>query len=269
MQLNFNRTNYSYNPAFSSCHRDVSDKTGKVLYRNNTSMFRSDIKNWDKFVDYLEKKFKDADRVNIYCLASSAGDEPYSLAIKLIERLGEEKAQKYFPIHASDCDKKIINLAKCGYLPIFDEDIDKIYCHTNGNIDKYFDIAYKRPKFIDDMDISYDTLMQVKPYLKDKVVFSVADATKKCKTIRPENTIVLARNFWPYLKNEETRIKFANDLFKNTGKNSIIVVGEFDDSTGSGAAKNLYDAGFYCNPEIYTIFEKNEVPHTAYFSYLL
>ena len=265
MQINFNKTNYSYMPSFSSCSRDVNDASGKFIYRNDTSMFRSDIRNWDKLVDYLENKFQKAEKVNVYCLASSAGDEPYSLAIKLIEKLGEDGAEKYFPIIASDYDEKIIKMAKDGYLPIFDDDIDKINLHTNGKIKKYFDIAENGPDYIKDMDITYDCLMKVKPILRNKINFSVADATEKCKVVKPDNTIILARNFWPYLKGEDKRIKLANELYKNLGENSVVVVGSFDDTSGAFASKNLCDSGFVCNPEIYTIFEKNTVPYSQYY----
>lgn len=262
MQINLSNINYKNSPNFSSCCRDVKDNSGKFIYRNDTSMFRQDIRNWDKFVDYLNKKFKNTDRVNIYCLASSAGDEPYSLAIKLIEKLGEKEAERYFPIIASDYDEKIIRMAKDGYLPIMDEDIDAINLHTNGRIGKYFDIAQKMPEYIKDMDILFDCLMQVKPIIRDKVKFSVGDAAEKCKIINPDNTIILARNFWPYLRGEDKRIKLANELYKKLGKNSAVIVGNYDNSDGAFATQNLYDAGFVCNPEFSIIYEKNAFPYT-------
>lgn len=259
MQLSFSNQNFKYNPSFSSCCRDVVDCAGKLVHRNDTSFFRQDIKDWDKFVDYFERKFKDAEKVNIYSLACSAGDEPYSLAIKLIEKLGEEKAKKYFPIIASDYDEKIIRMANDGYLPILDEDIDVLNFHTNGKISKYFTLADSLPGYIKDMDLFFDGLLKVKPVLRDKVNFSVADATEKCKIINNDNAIILARNFWPYLQGEDKRIKLASDLYKNLGKNSAVVVGNFDDSYGSYASKKLQDTGFVCNPEIYTIYEKYPV----------
>lgn len=121
------------------------------------------------------------------------------------------------------------------------------------------------PEYIKDMDITYDCLMKVKPILRNKINFSVADATEKCKVVKPDNTIILARNFWPYLKGEDKRIKLANELYKNLGENSVVVVGSFDDTSGAFASKNLCDSGFVCNPEIYTIFEKNTVPYSQYY----
>lgn len=259
MQVSFSNQNFKYKPSFSSCCRDVVDCAGKLVHRNDTSFFRQDIKDWDKFVDYFERKFKDAEKVNIYSLACSSGDEPYSLAIKLIEKLGEKKAQKYFPIIASDYDEKIIRMANDGYLPILDEDIDVLNFHTNGNISKYFILAEKLPNYIKDMNLFFDGLMKVKPVIRDKVNFSVSDAAEKCKIIKPDNTIILARNFWPYLQGEDKRIKLANELYKNLGKNSAVVVGNFDDSCGSYASQKLQDTGFVCNPEIYTIYEKYPV----------
>ena len=59
-------------------------------------MFRSDIRNWDNFVNYLDKKFKNVDKANIYSLTSSAGDEVYSLTIKLLEKYGKGRSKKIF-----------------------------------------------------------------------------------------------------------------------------------------------------------------------------
>ena len=263
--MEFNSLNYSglntkqYNPNFTACSRDVYDALGRLYHRNDTSMFRVDLGDWDKFVDYIGNKFKNTDKVNIYTLASSAGDEVYSLAIKLLEKYGEKGASKYFPIIASDYDSRIINMAQKGYLPMYEGEAALINKHSGGKFNEYFEVTEKIPDFIGKMDIDYDFMTRVKPKLKEKIQFHTADATEHCRKVQPDNTIILARNFWSYLKDESVRIKFANDLYKSLGKNSAIVLGQFDDTAGAFASKNLYDAGFVCHPEIYTIFEKNKI----------
>lgn len=227
-------------------------------------MFRQDIGNWNKFVDYLDKKYKNADKVNIYSLASSAGDEVYSLAIKLLEKHGETGAKKYFPIKASDYDEKIIRMAQEGFLPMYDVDEKVINEHTNKKFNKYFEKIKEIPDFIKEMDMEFDFIVKVKPVLREKVQFTVADATRECQNVKPDNSIVMARNFWPYLKDESTRIKLANDLYKTLGENSAVMMGKFDDTYGAFASQKLQDAGFVCNPEMYIILEKNKIPYNTY-----
>lgn len=266
MQLNLNTIHLkSYSPSFSSCSRDVNDSDGKFIHRNDTSMFRSDIGRWDSFVNYLDEKYKNIDKVNIYSLSSSAGDEVYSLAIKLLEKYGETNSQKFFPIKASDYDEKIIKMAQAGYLPMYEEDEEIVNENTNGKFNKYFEKTEEVPDFIKNMDIEFDFLVKVKPILRNKIQFSVANATEACQKVKPDNSFIMVRNFWPYLKDETTRIKLAQDLYKTLGENSAVMLGKFDDTSGAFASKNLYDAGFVCHPELYTIFEKNNTPYPNYY----
>ncbi len=260
MNVNNNSHLKYYSPVFTSSGRDVYNAVGQLMHRNDTSLFRSDLGNWDKFAEYIGEKFKNSPKGNIYSLSSSAGDEVYSLIMKLIEKYGEEESKKFFPILASDYDSKIIRMAKEGYLPMFEGDDVLINKHTKGKFNEYFEIIDNIPECVKDMDIDFDFIAKVKPKLKNKVTFKTADATEECKLVEPNNSIVMARNFWPYLKDENKRIQMANNLYKQLDKNSAVVIGNFDDTSGSFASKNLYDAGFICHPENYCIYEKNAIP---------
>lgn len=254
----------SYNPAFKACGREVRSVAGKFMYLNDTSMFRPDLGNWDRYIDYLGNKYKNAEKVNIYSISSSAGDEVYAKAMKLIEKLGDKGSKKFFPIHASDCDEKIINMAQKGYLPMYEGEEELINKHTNGKFSQYFEKLDIVPGFIKDMNLEFDFVTKVKPILRDKVVFSVADAAEKCRTIEPDNSVVMARNFWPYLKDESTRVKLAEDLYKSLGENSAVVLGKLDDNWGAFASKNIQDAGFVYHPDFCTVYEKNKIPAEFY-----
>lgn len=263
MNIQNNNNTYFYPPTFTSCSRDVCNAAGQLLHRNDTCLFRTDITNginpidnWNRFTEYLGNKYKNCSKVNIYSLSSSAGDEVYSLVMKLLQKYGDKEAEKFFPIMASDYDPKIINMAQKGFLPMFEPDENLINKHTGGKFNEYFEIVKETPDFIKNMNLDFDFIAKVKDKLKNKVVFKVADATEECKIVNPDNSIVMVRNFWPYLKDENQRIKLADDLYKSLGKNSAVVIGNFDDTAGAFASKNLYDAGFLCNMENYSVFEK-------------
>ena len=257
-----NSTYNTYSQNFTSSGRDVCNSLGELIHRNDTSLFRSDLGNWDHLIDYIGEKFKNAPKANLYSLSCSAGDEVYSLAMKLLAKYGEKGAEKYFPILASDYDAKIISMAQKGYLPMFEGDDKLINEHTHGKFNKYFEIVKTVPDFIKNMDLDYDFIAKVKPELRNKVSFKVADATEECKSVNPNNSIVMARNFWPYLKDETTRIQMSNNLYKRLDKNSAVIIGSFDDTPGTYASKNLYDAGFRCNLNNCCIYEKNAIPIT-------
>lgn len=272
MYFNFNYHNYNKNsfiPSFTSSSRDVCNEKGQLIHRNDTSLFRNDLGDWDKFADYIGNKFKNCDKVNIYSLSCSSGDEVYSLAMKLLKKYGEKGSEKFFPIKASDYDPKIINMAQQGYLPMFDGDEELINEQTGGKFDEYFEILPTPPQLFDDMGMEqyadYDFVVKVKDSLRNKIEFKVADATEQCKLVEPDNSIVMARNFWPYLKDESKRMTLADDLYRTLGKNSAVVVGKFDDTSGAFASKNLNDAGFVCRDDNYCILEKNSVPYNAYY----
>ncbi len=262
---NFLPADKTYQPSFSAIGRNVCNSAGKLLYRNDTSLFRYDLGDWDKFTEYLMNKFKNTDKVNFYILSSSAGDEGYSVIMKLLQKYGEDGAKKFFPIIASDIDKKIVNMANKGFLPMFDIEEKLINKQTGGKFGEYFEKTEKIPDFIKDMNIEFDFLTKVKPVLRDKIQFHKADATKECLRLKPDNSLVMARNFWPYLKDESIRIKFANDLFKTLKNNSAVVLGCFDDRSGAFASKNLQDAGFIFNPEIQNVYEKGAKLTSNYF----
>ena len=62
--------------------------------------------------------------------------------------------------------------------------------------------------------------------LTDRVQFSNADILKDYKNIKAENSVVFARNFWPYL--EKDIPKLIARLSEQLGKNSTIIIGNYD-----------------------------------------
>ena len=79
-------TQNTYNTAYkkpvsfgSIINRTVHDAMGKVQYRNNTCLFRTDL-DLATIVRHITKK--EAPQ-KIYCYACSDGSEPYSVALSL------------------------------------------------------------------------------------------------------------------------------------------------------------------------------------------
>ena len=103
MRIAINPQSNIQNPLFTSNKRERGIKEDGTLNRNTTSFFRNDLI-WGDFADLLIDKYKNENKVNVYCYACSDGSEPYSVAMLLISRLGLEGAKKFFPIIAVDKD---------------------------------------------------------------------------------------------------------------------------------------------------------------------
>lgn len=236
-----NQTNYAKTNQinFKSNLRTIRDETGRIIYRNTSSFFRDDI-NWSKFTDFIIEKYKDAKKVNVHCFACSEGAEPFSLAMILNEKLGAEKAKKFFPIIASDIDEEILKNPKSGIIKpsIYDIELTKFY--MGPEYKKY--ITHGNQFTINEMLRERVTDGNISELLKDKVIFKKIDMLKDNIDIPSENTIVLCRNVWPYLGvygQQELAEKFSQRL----GKNSMLMLGGYD-STESTVANYLKSNNF-------------------------
>ena len=231
--------NYNSNPSFSSVNRLVSTKEGRI-YQTYTQFFRTDL-NWDGLVEFLENKYKNIPKVNIFNLACSEGAEPNTLEISLIENL-KEKADK-FSIFASDIDEKNIEIARNGIFDITNKEIYRINKKTNNKFDKYF-----IPETSSTGEI---TKLKVKPILKDKINFKVSDILTEIKNAPKSNSVFLIRNVWPYLDIDE-KSEILRELYK-LDKTCCIIIGEIDNAVNIHQALEMY--GFKKTP-LMGVFEK-------------
>ena len=229
---------------FRANRRIITNREGKLLYRTTTYFLREDL-NWERFANFLKNKYQSASKVNVINHACSSGHEPYSLALKLMIKFGVE-AKKFFPINARDIDFDNIECARRGELGINDKEMYSINYCTRDNIYEFFDFAKaKNPQ--DDI-----TLIP-KPKLKEKVVFTQADILKDTTQKLPDNTVFMCRNIWPYLS-DNNRTKLADSLAQNLGKNSLVVIGDFD-IRNCNTDVILYIRGFRESGMFY-VFEK-------------
>lgn len=173
------------------------------------------------------EKYKKVAKVNVHCFACSEGAEPFSLAMILIEKLGKEKAQKFFPIIASDIDPIIIQNAKNGILKISRNDLEQIRGTMGSNAAKFKYIEhgdkFKKDSFLN----TVVTDGKIKPILKDTVIFEHADIREAYADIPPKNSVVMCRNFWRYIDKYD-RETLARGISNHLDKNSMFVLGEFD-----------------------------------------
>ena len=233
------------NPAFlkNNPRGDNLDARGhkKLLYANTTSFFRDDLEEfgsgWIDFREAIVKAFENAPKVNVYDFAASDGSEAYSLIISLIEALGVCEAQKYFPIKAFDIDCEAVKKAKSGEILGGVGDMDALCCNTGGNVFRYFNIKNGPNPF------TCAHYFYPKDDIKNLVDFNEADIVDEIDNIEPDNSLVLCRNFWPYLNKDTAEKTFAR-LCEHLGDKSVIVIGSFDKRIWGELSKSLAENGF-------------------------
>lgn len=197
----------------------IPQKIKEVQHRNDTLFFR-DGSFWNKLVDFFATKYKDVSKVNVYDYACSNGSEAYTFIMSLLSRLDENFVKKFFPILAKDYDSYAIEVAQENNLPISEAEIADINMLTGGQFTRFFGAG----KSFDKWGTGY---YPARNELKDNVVFTQADILEDYKNINPTNSIVFARNFWPYLTGEN-QIRLAKNLYKQLDKNATVVIGQYD-----------------------------------------
>lgn len=193
-----------------------------------TSMFREDIQ-WEKFADYLLSKYKDTKQVNLISAACSDGSEPYSLVISLINA-DKEKSKKFFSIKAFDIDNQILDCGKNGYIYFNYADIFELKSRGIFRDNEFFSVYDKNTKRKMKANFSPGSeLFSVNPILKNKVEFSRLNIIDVLNSLddNAENTILLFRNAFPYLTENE-KLKFLKLCVEKLGKGSMLIMGSFD-----------------------------------------
>ena len=273
---NNNYNNKYFQPSFGIWHRDVYKAGAKgieeLAYRNDTCFFR-DAFFWEKLTNYFEQKFSKTNKVNVYCYGCSDGSEPYTFAMKVLAR-GEDFALKFLPIQARDIDGIAICKALEGEYKldkneifhveqsladgfvIVDEDVIKIKKYKSSNLRDYFDYSeYSRDYLMPDGKLE----VKAKDVLKKTVKFAMGDIFEDYKNINPVNSVVFARNFWPYVEDSKKCGKFFADLYKHLYNGSLFIIGQYDNSIfptqTTSVKEELLKAGFK-ETEVENVFEK-------------
>ena len=240
-----------YSPTFKKWYRTVyketSSLTTRLMHKNNTWFYREENL-WKWLAKHLSQRFANTSKVNIYNYGCSNGIESYTFLMELISNYKEDFVKKLLPIKARDYDPVAIERANTGIFEIESIEKDRINSNTGGKFNKFFQqVSSEKP------------LYKIKDEFKNMVEFNVADIRDGYKEILPENSLVLARNFWPYLGKQSSISEMATKLYNQMGKNSLLVIGDFDICDGAlfnaKTDVHLIDAGFVSiNGE--KIFEK-------------
>lgn len=218
--LNNNNYKISANTQFKSTSRCVFNSNKQIIC-NYTKFFREDLE-WKNFVELLSKKYNNASRINIMNMACSDGSEPVTLMTKLLFTL-KEKAQKFFPIYASDIDDKIIEEASSYEYKINEDDLFRVNMNL-GHYSNYFSIIGNS-----NTNFPYKLLLNQKHCAN--ILFNQMDMIQAANYIKSQNNVILCRNVIPYLSYPKQE-RFVDTLAEKLDSTSLIVLGAYDNGHG-------------------------------------
>ncbi|MBO6257407.1 hypothetical protein J6N69_05170 [bacterium] len=244
-------TSKFHSPSFGMYFNDVNDVKGELKYRGDTRLCRDDL-DFPAVVNFLEKKYKDVPKVNVVMHACSDGEEVYSFLGVLISKLGE-KAAKFLPVCAKDIDSNHLKLAKRGVYNISRSEYKLANSNMNGDFYTYFEPMPKRGS--SDPRLKYTTTVKAEHSLKSLINFAQGNILEDIKNTDLKNTVLFARNFWPYLSKDEIG-RLVDLLAKNTDASSTVIIGDYDKEYGID--KLLKTAGFV-ETEVDNVFEKSKI----------
>jgi len=246
--------------------KDIVDYTIKSQSRLmlGTRMYREPFL-WKDLPKYLEKRFANAEKVNIIQGGCSVGLETRALESSLSEHLGNELSNKY-RIFASDPDETSVELAKSNLICFSHKDKD-IHWHQEAGIkdfSKYFTKIVGKEKIEKletyfslmkegkirniELDKVKGEIIQTEPTNHDKSLSTrVVDLVYKVSDDLTKNTVFEKAYIQDVLKsrgkgapcavvlrnvscnfNKKDRGKLAEDIYNNVEKGSVLVIGDCD-----------------------------------------
>lgn len=217
-----------HNPTFGIFFNNVHNEEGNLRYRGDTILCRNDLY-FPEVVDYLDNKYKNVPKVNVIMHACSDGEEVYSFLGVLISKL-KEKASKFLPLNAKDIDVSHLKLAKRGVYDITNTEFMVANDSMNGDFFNFFELMPSRGS--NDPRMKHTHTIKVEHSLKSLVNFEQSNIIEDVKKTDFKNTILFARNFWPYLSQDEQE-ELAKNLSKKMDSSSTLIIGDYDRFNGN------------------------------------
>lgn len=198
-----------------------------LLTTNKTEWFR-EPKHFDfivnKFLPHWKKLGKN--HLNVWCAASSTGEEPYTLSLILNQAL--EGSNITYSIDASDIDTKVLGIAQNGVYPKSSlEQIPEEY-HS------HFSVGVQE----------LSNWVKVKKTIKAPISFHWLNLIEYPYPLEKSYDLILCRNVLIYFNNE-TIAKVAENLFKQAANNSVLITAH------SESLQNVKSSWKYLSPSIY------------------
>jgi chemotaxis protein methyltransferase CheR len=203
----------------------VNDQSGEEMIQlldsistNFTHFFRE-----NQHFDYLRHEFlpalkgrngKTQKKLRVWSAGCSTGEEPYTIAITLLESLSPGSGWD-IKILATDLSTKVLNIAQSGvYLK------DKIRSVSPDLVKKYFLRGEKQ----------WQNYVKIKPFLKSIITFQRVNFMESFPFTEPFDCI-FCRNVMIYF-DKETRTQLVNRFYEHLEKGGAFFIGHSESLSG-------------------------------------
>jgi len=185
-----------------------------LLTTNKTDFFREE-KHFDFLVSKLIPRWLDQGKkkINIWCCASSTGEEPYTLAMVLDHHL---PVTIDFQILASDIDTEVLSKAKNGVYSM-----DKIYEIPEEYQDKYLSVGSGTAR----------GHFRIKDNIHSKVIFKQHNLMDSARPGDEVMDLIFCRNVIIYFSQENILI-LMNKIHQTLKKDGVLFLGHSESIHG-------------------------------------
>jgi chemotaxis protein methyltransferase CheR len=199
-----------------------------ALTTNKTDWFRED-EHFHYVVNEFLPKWKTLGKkhLQVWCAASSTGEESYTLSLVLHHAL--KGSGITYEIKSSDIDTKVINHAQNG-----------VYAK-----DRLYQVPEKYHSGFMFGKNGIESWMKIRKEIKDPVSFFQLNLTHTPYKLGSTFDLILCRNVLIYF-NSKTIEKVVEGLFESTAKDSVLIIAH------SESLQNIKTSWKYLRPSIFT-----------------
>ncbi|MBN1252882.1 MAG: hypothetical protein JXR51_07605 [Bacteroidales bacterium] len=207
---------------------------------NTTEIFR-DAKTWQllkyKYIDELKEK----EKISIWDIGCSTGQEVYSMLILLNEKNLLPKAE----ILATDLNSEVLKIAEKGVYKFreIDEFIDNyelVMCSNPYDDKNHIDIPHKKY-----FEISRrKNLIKIKPNLLNKIAFLKHDIIQEKNIFDKKFDIIFCRNVLIYFKHD-LQNKLFDFFYQNLNDDGLLIIGRHEGMLGPISNKFKKEESIY------------------------
>ncbi len=213
------------------------DKSGKELVSfldaisTNFTFFFRENDHFDSLAQFVKERLAQGQRrFRIWSAASSTGEEPYSIAITLMEIFDEARVD--FMILATDISSEVLTKAKSGFF----SNVDGL---SKYQLSKYFHRGGRR-----DADKS---TYQINDSVKKHVVYKRMNLSKPPFPMPGPLDVVFCRNVMIYF-DRIVRQGLITDIERMLGPGGMLMIGHTETLTGIQSGLSTVKAAHYKKP---------------------
>lgn len=198
-----------------------------ALTTNLTAFFR-EAHHFETLCEYVKQHKKNKRKLRVWCAASSTGEEPYSIAMTLVEAYG-----RYDPpveIIASDIDSNVLREAKLGIYSI-----DRIENLTNEQ---------KKLFFLRGKGLSLGKVKVVEQ-LRNLIEFKKINLLDDVWPISPAFDVIFCRNVMIYF-DKPTQLKLLKRMTGVLNRDGLYIAGHSESFSQASHLIKLIGKTTYC-----------------------